>query len=126
MAESNQFGNNYGNNSQYGAGYGQANNNNYNDYQPKYQNPNYSQYNIKNSFDETVSVGDWMVTMLVLGLPCVNIIMLLVWAFGNGVKESKRNYCRANLIWVLIIIAFYIILGIVGVSLLPVLENSRV
>ena len=28
-----------------------------------------------------MSVGEWMLTLLILALPLVNIIMLFVWAF---------------------------------------------
>ena len=31
-----------------------------------------------------MSVGEWMLTLLILALPLVNIIMLFVWAFGGG------------------------------------------
>lgn len=49
-----------------------------------------------------VSTGDWFVTMLLLAIPIVNIIMLLVWAFGGGTNPSKSNYAKAVLIWLLI------------------------
>ena len=52
--------------------------------------------------DQTVSVGDWFVTMLLTGIPLVGFIMLLVWAFGGGAKESKKNYARAALIFALV------------------------
>lgn len=52
--------------------------------------------------DQTVSVGDWFVTMLLTSIPLVGFIMLLVWAFGGGAKESKKNYARAALIFALV------------------------
>ncbi len=45
-----------------------------------------------------VSVGDWMLTYLLMCIPLVNIIMLLVWAFGGGAPESKSNWAKASLI----------------------------
>lgn len=47
----------------------------------------------------TVSVGDWMVTLLLLAIPVVNIIMLFVWAFGDGTNQTKANYAKAALVW---------------------------
>lgn len=44
-----------------------------------------------------MTMGEWVVTLIVLMIPCVNIIMMLVWAFGNG-NENRKNFCRANLI----------------------------
>ena len=68
--------------------------------------PNYSapvppapQYNPYNSFnsnmEEPLSVGQWLLTIICLSIPCVNIIMLFVWAFGSG-NKSRANYCKAT------------------------------
>lgn len=59
-----------------------------------------------------ISVGDWMVTALIFAIPVVNIIMLFVWAFSDGVNPNKRNYCRASLIWFAIVVVIYIFLAI--------------
>ncbi len=56
------------------------------------------------------SVGNWFWTVLVLGLPLIGLIMALYWAFAGGANPSKRNLCRAILIWWLVIIVFYILL----------------
>lgn len=52
---------------------------------------------------QPVSLGDWIVTLIVLAIPLVGLIMLFVWALGGGANISKRNYCRAVLILFLII-----------------------
>lgn len=44
----------------------------------------------------------WMVAMLVMALPCVGLIMIVVWAFV-GENESRKNYFRAVLLWYLIV-----------------------
>jgi hypothetical protein len=62
---------------------------------------------------QAVSVGDWLITFLISSIPLVGLIMVFVWAFGGGAKESKRNCARAVLIWSLIIGAIGIIVGIV-------------
>jgi len=59
--------------------------------------------------NQTVSVGDWIGTMILTGIPLVGIIMIFVWAFGGGAKPSKRNYARAFLI--LAVIGF--VLGVI-------------
>jgi len=48
--------------------------------------------------NQTVTLGDWILTMILSGIPIVGIIMLFVWAFGGGAKASKQNYARAVLI----------------------------
>jgi hypothetical protein len=45
-----------------------------------------------------VSLGDWILTLIVLAIPIVNIVMLFVWGFSSGTNPSKQNYCRAALI----------------------------
>ena len=63
---------------------------------------------------EPVSIGTWVGIILLSCIPCVNIIMLFVWAFGDG-KESRKNWAKAQLIWVaigiILSIIFYAILG---------------
>ncbi|MFT4004919.1 MAG: hypothetical protein QM683_04475 [Lacrimispora sp.] len=44
-----------------------------------------------------MSMGEWFITLIVMMIPCVNIIMMIIWSFGNG-NENRKNYCRANLI----------------------------
>ncbi len=63
---------------------------------------------LQNRNDQVVSLGDWLVTLLISSLPIFGFIMLLVWAFGGGAKESKRNFARATLI-------FSLIVGVIGV-----------
>ncbi|HJP98224.1 MAG TPA: hypothetical protein VJ862_06630 [Rhodanobacteraceae bacterium] len=61
-----------------------------------------------------VSVGDWILTLIVLAIPLVGIVMLFVWGFSSGTNPSKQNYCRAALIlaaillvlWVLFVVTF--------------------
>jgi hypothetical protein len=57
-----------------------------------------------------VSVGDWMMTALLLGIPVVNIILLFVWAFGSNTPISKANFSKAILLWFLISMVFSAVL----------------
>lgn len=63
--------------------------------------------------EEPISVGEWLVTMLVLAIPCVNLVMLLVWGFGSTEKRTKANFCKASLIWSGIMAALIFILYVV-------------
>ncbi|MET0959853.1 MAG: hypothetical protein ABWX58_05960 [Psychrobacillus psychrotolerans] len=59
-----------------------------------------------------MSVGDWLITMLILIIPIVNIVMLFIWGFGN--PDPRRNYARASLIWMAIgIVLMLIFYGVV-------------
>ncbi len=57
------------------------------------------------------SVGNWFLTILLLCIPLVGLIMLFVWAFGENTEPSKRNWARAQLIWMLIGIICSIVFG---------------
>lgn len=58
--------------------------------------------------EEPVSIGTWIGIMLLGMIPCVNVVMLFVWAFSDG-KESRKNWAKAALIVAAIGIGLYII-----------------
>ena len=58
-------------------------------------------YNEYSEYTED-SVGSWMLTLFVCGIPVIGVIYLLVLAFGSSATPSKRNFARATLIWALI------------------------
>lgn len=88
------------------------------------QTPTYQQPNMYQSTDleEPVSVGHWLVCMLVAMIPCVGFIMMLVWAFSSGEKKSKSNFYKATLImsviWIVLLIIFIIITSVSTASLM--------
>ena len=55
------------------------------------------------------SVGSWMLTLFVCGIPVIGVIYLLVLAFGSSASPSKRNFARATLIWALIALAVTVV-----------------
>lgn len=55
-----------------------------------------------------MTVGGWMLTLLVLAIPIVNLVMYLVWALSGAGNVNRRNFCRASIYWFLIILGFYI------------------
>ena len=70
--------------------------------------------------DEIVSIKEWLITILIMSIPIVNIVMMFVWAFGGTVKESKANYFKASLIMaaigILIAILLYGVMGSIAMS----------
>lgn len=59
--------------------------------------------------EEPVSMGEWIISMLLMCIPCINIIMMFVWAFGGSAKKSKSNFFKAALIWYAISFVFVIL-----------------
>ena len=71
------------------------------------------------------SVGSWMITLLVVGIPVVCFIYLLVLALGSGGSPAKRNYARAMFIWQIIgIIALVLMFVLFGGAIMAGLQNS--
>lgn len=68
--------------------------------------PNYN-YN-----DEPMTIGEWLLTIFITSIPCVGLIMLFVWGFGNG-NKSRSNYCKAMLIWELIALVILIVIYVI-------------
>lgn len=62
----------------------------------------------------TQSVGQWMLTLFITFIPIVNIIMLLVWAFGSNTHPEKVNWAKAMVAWFAIFIGLSILLSILG------------
>ena len=60
-----------------------------------------------------ISVGSWMLMMLVTALPCIGLIMIIVWAFV-GENESRKNYYRAMIAWFAIILVVVTGLALIG------------
>lgn len=67
--------------------------------------------NRKEDSSEVVSVGEWLMTSLIMAIPIVNIVMVFVWAFGGGAKKSKANFFKAAIIMMIIsiVLAFFFI-----------------
>ena len=61
------------------------------------------------------SVGSWMLTMLLAGIPLFGVVYILILAFGSGRSASKKNWARATLVWGIIgfilVLVLYVALG---------------
>ena len=73
-------------------------------YDPNNGGYNYNQgYNEYPSGDsDPVTLGQWMITMLLMCIPIVNIIMLIVWAVSGETAPSKKTWAQAQIIWTII------------------------
>ena len=60
-----------------------------------------------------VSVKEWLITNLIMMIPLVNIVMMLVWAFGSNTNPNKANYFKATLILFAIVMVIYLVLAVV-------------
>lgn len=88
------------------------------------ENNNYNYFKPKR--DEVVSIKEWVITMLIMSIPIVNLVMIFVWAFGSGTKTSKANYFKATLIMfiigIFILILLYAIIG--SISMMDIYNRN--
>lgn len=96
-----------------------------NNYQNEYANNNYQNYNnyqpyrqlspCNNSqleLEEPVKISEWLLALVLMMIPCVNIIMMFVFAFSKTEKKSKSNFFKAYLIYFVIMFALTFLFGI--------------
>jgi len=71
----------------------------------------------ENTNTRPMTVGNWMMTLLVLAIPIVNLVMYLIWALSSAGNVNRRNFCKASIYWFLIILGIYIFfMALVGVA----------
>lgn len=64
---------------------------------------------IKEQPSDTVTLREWIITLILIGIPFLNFIMLLYWSLSKKSKASKKNYARASLTLILIVFVIYLI-----------------
>ncbi len=72
---------------------------------------NYQDHNWE--LERPLSMGEWIITLIVLAIPCAGIIMMFVWSFGEG-NISRRNYCRASLVFIAVGLVLALLLRTCG------------
>jgi|GEM_PF-1097702 len=68
-----------------------------------------------NILQKPLTVGDWILTIILLSIPLVGFVFLLYWALSSSSNINRKNYCIAVLIIGLIFTALLIALVIMGV-----------
>lgn len=48
--------------------------------------------------EKPLTVKQWIVTLLLIYLPPVNLVFLCYWAFGKRASAQRRNFSKASLI----------------------------
>jgi hypothetical protein len=81
-------------------------------YQQNY-NQNYSGNSGKKPLDAPLSMGEWLLTILAGLVPCVGIVLYFIWAFGANTNINRKNYSRAMLIVMAVVIVLYTLFFVV-------------
>ena len=70
-----------------------------------------------------MSVKDWIITFLIMMVPCVNIVMIFVWAFSNT-NKTRANFFKAYLIIMAVMMVLSLILSVALGSVFAVLMDE--
>ena len=60
-----------------------------------------------------ISLGQWMLWLLLAAIPCVGLIVVIIMAF-TGENESRKNYFRAIILWFVILVAVVAVIAVAG------------
>lgn len=96
----------------YGGMNGSYDSGNYNGgYNGNYNNNGNNYGGNTGGFDTSpMTVSQWLITLIVMMIPCVGIIMYFVWGFSSSGNVNRRNFCRAGLIIEAVVIVLYILI----------------
>lgn len=64
----------------------------------------------KNRNERVMSVSEWLITLLLMIIPLVNLILLIVWAVSDSGNRNRTNWARASLIMAAISIGLYLLI----------------
>ena len=67
-----------------------------------------------------LTVGDWIVTMILLVIPLVNLILLIVWAVSGSTHPSKKSFAQAYLIF----FGVLFVIGVAAALILPLFAHA--
>lgn len=48
--------------------------------------------------ESSMSVWDWLLTLILASIPVVGFILLIMWSFSGSESRSKSNWAKATLI----------------------------
>lgn len=74
---------------------------------------------------EPVGAWGWVGIFLLMGIPIVNLVLLIAWACGGCRKNVKKSYARGTLLMILITVVLFLVIGTAAFyALFPVVEPA--
>ena len=74
-----------------------------------------------------LKTSDYVVMLLLAAIPLVGLILMIVWAFASDGNLNRRNFCRAQLIMMIIsTVLSLIVLIIYGVIIASVFSSPEI
>ena len=69
-----------------------------------------------NGLERPMTIGDWILTWILLSIPVVGIIMLFVWALSSNTQKSKQNFARATFVVILFWFLLFFFISMLGLE----------
>lgn len=64
--------------------------------------------------EKPMTIGDWILTWILLSIPVVGLIMLFVWALSSNTQKSKQNFARATFVVIFFWFILFFMLAMFG------------
>lgn len=75
-------------------------------------------------YDDEMTLGQWIGTILLSCIPCVNIILLIIWAAGSG-NATRKKWAQAMLIVTAIgMVVGFIVSAVFGAAIMAALPAA--
>lgn len=97
-----------------------------------YQGQNYNQnnYNQNNNMDPMMdntpmTLKDWIITLILVAIPCVGFIMLIIWAVSKSGNINRKRFAQAQIIIGIAVVVIYLVLMLIfGASFMTMFGNN--
>lgn len=74
---------------------------------------------------DVLSVGDYVLMMLLFSLPVAGLVLMLYWGFGSRVQVNRKHFARAYLIFYAInMVLSLLMLGAIGSITAGVVDSA--
>ena len=70
--------------------------------------------------EQPMKIKNWIPVFILSVIPCVNIIMLFIWAFSSATNKSKKTYAQTALIFTAIALVLAVIAAVLCFTLFGV------
>lgn len=84
-----------------------------------YPRPEEQKYSSQEPMASVMTMGQWLVTMLLMMIPIANMVLLIVWAVSKTENPNRSNWAKAQLIMMVVAIVLWmlfagVIMGAMG------------
>ncbi|TQK62554.1 hypothetical protein FB479_105338 [Brevibacillus sp. AG162] len=61
--------------------------------------------------EKVMTMKDWILVSLFMMIPIANIVLLFMWAFGSDGNLNRKNWSKATLLLMAILLGLYFVFG---------------